>query len=116
RPLPHRTQMILGARARDPSFERPALVRGHLVADVAENACDVQPRIPELQVAHRGEAPHRLSVRAYCPRPGTPLPPPAPPRPAAASPTSRPAMAMLAASRLTSHSHGPQAVSSKSLM
>ena len=30
--------------------------------------------------------------------------------------SSRPAMAMLAASRLTSHSHGPRAVSSKSLM
>ena len=39
-----------------------------------------------------------------------------PRRSARANPRSRPATSKLAASRLTSHSHGPGSVSSKSLM
>ena len=57
--------MVLGTRPRDPSFESFALLRGHPVAYVAEDPGGIEPRIPELQVAHRGEAPHRLAVRAH---------------------------------------------------
>ena len=66
-------------------------------------------RVPDLEVRHAGELAHRSSVA----RDGLEHDPVLV---LGAKPLSRAAISMLAASRLTSHSHGPGSVSSKSLM
>ena len=63
--LRHGAQMVLGARPCDAPLESRALLRGHPVTDVAEDAGDIEPRIPGLQIAQRGEVPHRLAVGAH---------------------------------------------------
>ncbi len=75
----------------------------------ASDCVDVEVRVPDVEIAHRRELAHRVAVGARRSRAR---------RRAAAcrvNPRSRPAISMLAASRFTSHSHGPGSVSSKSL-
>ena len=75
----------------------------------SNSVLDVDARVPDLEVAHGGEAAHRLAVLAHGgERRAAPLR-------LVRDPRSRPATATLAASRLTSHSNGPGRVSSKSL-
>ena len=73
--------------------------------------CDrlgVEPRVPDVEVAHRREAAHRLAVGAQA-RSGLPSF-----ASASEKSRSRPAISKLAARRFTSHSNGPGSVSSKS--
>ena len=75
-----------------------------------EHALDLQVRVPHREVVHRRECRHRVAVlrdRVEHDPLSCSL---------ARKPLSRAAISMLTASRLTSHSHGPGSVSSKSLM
>ena len=81
---------------------RLLLLRWHWLAARSSSSLDVDVRVPDVQVAHRRGLAHRASGT----RPTAGSDDRAPVA-SAAKPRSRPAISKLAASRLTSHSHGP---------
>ena len=106
--LAHRPQARLAPRLRERLGEQDPALLAELAAEAADELARVDALVPDVEVAHLGKAAHRLAILAHAR--GHELPPGDP----RASPTSRPAISTLAAIRLTSHSHGPGSVSSKS--
>ena len=92
------------------TWPRPACGHaGRSGLHLLEQSLGVEARVPDIQIGHPGELTHRRPV-APDDAQHTPL------RSLTEYPLSRPAIAKLAASRFTSHSHGPGSVSSKSFM